>query len=87
MPQGSRGEGTRAAHTALRPAGRAGAGAQTVPLWVLGRLEVRTHRLSVRPWQPQISSLGPPDCVNLFFPMKISESPSLQQNEAIGPFT
>ena len=42
---------------------------------------------SVRPWQPQISSLGPPDCLNLFFPMNISESPSLQQNEAIGLFT
>lgn len=52
MPQGSRGEGARAAHRAPRPAGRAGAGAQTVLLRVVSRLEVRAHRLR---WKCQSS--------------------------------
>ena len=52
MPQGNRGEGARAAHSAPRPAGRAGAGAQMVPLRVVSRLEVRAHRLR---WKCQSS--------------------------------
>ena len=52
VPQGNRGEGARAAHSAPRPAGRAGAGAQTVPLRVVSRLEVRAHRLR---WKCQSS--------------------------------